>query len=287
MSDNWYKVSTEARMITLPDIYWRLKELLARRDYSMDEVASLIAYDPALTTRLLHLVNSAYFGFAAQIETVQHAVSILGVREIEELVLATSIADALGDYECEQLDVKQFWLRSVYRAIAARSIANECQLIDSERMFVAGLLSDIGHLILYQSIPVLMQQAQRASIKTGKRLHHAEREIIGFDHARVAASLMKNWKLPESLVSIVEHYLEPNPQDNYALEAAVAHLAALFGDAFADDGVLAELLAQANPAVWTLTGLDAERCIALDPDIGEQLNSVVATLFPKLQRKAS
>ena len=287
MSDNWYKVSNEARMITLPDIYWRLKDLLARRDYSMDEVAGLIAYDPSLTTRLLRLVNSAYFGFAAQIETVQHAVSILGVREIEELVLATSIADALGDYECEQLDVKQFWLRSVYRAIAARNLAGECNLIDSERMFVAGLLSDIGHLILYQSVPVLMQQASRESRETGKRLHHAEREIIGFDHARVAASLMKNWKLPDSLVSIVEHYLEPDPQANYALEAAVAHLAARFGDAFADDSNLAEQLAMVNPVVWNLTDLDEARCDAIDATVGEQLNSVVATLFPKQQRKAS
>ncbi len=287
MSDNWYKVSTEARMITLPDIYWRLKEVLARHDYSMDEVAGLITYDPSLTARLLHLVNSAYFGFAAQIETVQHAVSILGVREIEELVLATSIADALGDYECEQLDIKQFWLRSVYRAIAARNIANECQLIDSERMFVAGLLSDIGHLILYQSVPVLMQQASRESRETGKRLHHAEREVIGFDHARVAATLMKNWKLPESLVSIVEHYLEPDPQSNYALEAAVVHLAASLGDAFADDGDLDEQLAMVNPVVWNLTDLDESRCAVVDAAVGEQLNSVVATLFPKQNRKAS
>ena len=72
----------------------------------MEDIAQLIVYDPGLTARLLKIVNSAYFGFAAQIETVNHAVSILGVRQIEDLVLATSIADALGDYECEHLDVK-------------------------------------------------------------------------------------------------------------------------------------------------------------------------------------
>ena len=91
MSDNWYKVSIEAKLITLPDIYWQLKEILNSRDYSMEDVAQLIVYDPGLTARMLHIVNSAYFGFAARIETVNHAVSILGVRQIEDLVLATAI----------------------------------------------------------------------------------------------------------------------------------------------------------------------------------------------------
>lgn len=287
MSDNWYKVSTAARLITLPDIYWRLKEILARRNYSMDEVSTLITYDPGLTARLLHLVNSAYFGFASQIETVKHAVSILGIRQIEDLVLATSIADALGDYECEHLDVKQFWLRSVYRAIAARDLAAECNLIDSERMFVAGLLSDIGHLILYQSVPVLAQQARRAAHERGLPLHFVERDLLGFDHARVAAALMKNWKLPDSLVSIVQQHLEPDPEANYALEAAIAHIAALFGDAFADGVALDEALMSAHPRAWDLTGLDTGRCVEVDAVVGEQLNGVVETLFPKLQRKAS
>ena len=125
MSSNWNKVTIEANLISLPDIYWRLKEILATHDYSMQDVAQLIVYDPGMTARLLKIVNSAYFGFAAKIDTVNHAVSILGVQQIEDLILTTSIADALGDYECEHLDIRQFWLRCVYRAIAARDLAGE------------------------------------------------------------------------------------------------------------------------------------------------------------------
>ena len=285
MSTQWDKVTIQANLVSLPDIYWRLKEVLDSHDYSMQDVAQLIVYDPGLTARLLRIVNSAYFGFAANIETVNHAVSILGVQQIRDLVLATSIADALGDYECEYLDIKQFWQGSVYRAIAARNLAGICNLMDGERMFVAGLLSGIGHLTMYQSIPVLAQQAQREADASGQPLHLVEREVIGFDHARVASVLMKNWKLPEGLVAVIENHLEPDPRADYLLDTAILHIAALIGNAFAHNRSLDEILVAADPHAWDTTGLDTRSCEAVNAEVVEQLNSVVDMLFPKPQRK--
>ena len=283
MSNHWGKVTIEANLISLPDIYWRLKEIIDARDNSMQDVAQLIVYDPGLTARLLRIVNSVYFGFSATIDTVNHAVSILGVQQVHDLVLTTSIADALGDYECEHLDIKQFWMRSVYRAIAARELAVVCNLMDSERMFVAGLLSGIGHLIMYQSVPVLAQQAQREARESGRPLHLVEREVTGFDHAQVAAVLMKNWKLPPSLVTVVEHHLEFDADADYRLDAAIVHMAALIGDAFAQNLQLDEVLVSANDQAWDITGLDTGQCEAVDVVVAGQLNGVVGMLFPKLQ----
>ena len=283
MSSNWNKVTIEANLISLPDIYWRLKEILATHDYSLRDVAQLIVYDPGMTARLLRLVNSAYFGFAAKIDTVNHAVSILGVQQIEDLILTTSIADALGDYECEHLDIKQFWMRSVYRAIAARDLAGECRLMDGERMFVAGLLSGIGHLIMYQSVPVLAQQAQRLANESGKPLHLVEQEVMGFDHAGVAAMLMRNWKLPESHVAVIERHLELDVDADFFLESAIVHIAALIGNAFAENRPLDEVIIRADNLAWDATGLDIGHCEAIDRLVGEQLNSVINLLFPKLQ----
>jgi HD-like signal output (HDOD) protein len=283
MNDNWNRVSIEANLISLPDIYWRLKEILATHDYSLQDVAQLIVYDPGMTARMLRIVNSAYFGFAAQIDTVNHAVSILGVQQIEELILTTSIADALGDYECEHLDVRQFWLRSVYGAIAARDLAGECSLMDGERMFVAGLLSGIGHLIMYQSVPILAQRAQREANQSGKALYLAERDVIGFDHARVASLLMKNWKLPDSHVQVIRNHLEPDPEADYYLETAIVHIAALIGNAFAENRPLDEVLIHADNKAWDVTGLDSGHCEAIDRLVAEQLNGVVNMLFPNLK----
>ena len=284
MSDQWDKVSIQADLITLPDIYWRLKEILDSHDYSMQDVAQIIVYDPGLTARLLRIVNSAYFGFAAKIDTVNHAVSILGVQQIRDLVLATSIADALGDFECEHLDIGQFWMRSVYRAIAARNLAGVCNLMDGERMFVAGLLSGIGHLIIYQSIPVLAQQAQREANESGKALYLVEHDVIGFDHARVASMLMKNWNLPDSLVTVIENHLEPDPGAEYLLDTAIVHVAAKMADAFTEDRPLDEALVETNRHAWDATGLDISSCEAVGVDVANQLTEVVNMLFPKLQR---
>jgi hypothetical protein len=259
MSDNWNRVSIEANLISLPDIYWRLKEILATHDYSLQDVAQLIVYDPGMTARMLRIVNSAYFGFAAQIDTVNHAVSILGVQQIEELILTTSIADALGDYECEHLDVRQFWLRSVYSAIAARDLAGECSLMDGERMFVAGLLSGIGHLIMYQSVPILAQRAQREANQSGKAL------------------------LPDSHVQVIRNHLEPDPEADYYLETAIVHIAALIGNAFAENRPLDEVLIHADNKAWDVTGLDTGHCEAIDRLVAEQLNGVVNMLFPNLK----
>ncbi|MDH3449665.1 MAG: HDOD domain-containing protein [Gammaproteobacteria bacterium] len=283
MSSNWNKVTVEANLVSLPDIYWRLREILDTHDYSLPDIAQLIVYDPGLTARLLRIVNSAYFGFAAKIDTVNHAVSILGVQQIEDLILTTSIADALGDYECEHLDVRQFWLRSVYRAIAARDLAGECSLMDGERMFVAGLLSGIGQLILYQSVPVLAQQAQRQADETGQPLHLAEREVMGFDHARVAAMLMRNWKLPESHVTVIENHLELDAEAEYFLETSIIHLAAWIGNAFAESRPLDEVLVHADNRAWDATGLDTGHCEAIDVVVAEQLGGVLNLLFPKMQ----
>ena len=153
-------------------------------------------------------------------------------------------------------------------------------------MFVAGLLSGIGHLIMYQSIPVLAQQAQREAEANGKPLHRVEREVIGFDHARVASGLMKSWQLPDSLVAVIEHHLEPDPAADYLLDTAIVHIAALIGEAFAQNRPLDEVLVNVDGHAWDATGLDIGRCEAVDVEVSEQLNSVVNMLFPKLQRAA-
>jgi len=108
--------------------------------------------------------------------------------------------------------------------------------------------------------------------------------VIGFDHAQVASVLMKNWQLPDSLVAVIEHHLEPDPAADYLLDTAIVHLAALFGNSFAENRPLDEVLVGADGHAWDATGLDIGRCEALDAEVSEQLNSVVNMLFPKLQR---
>ena len=286
MSKNWDKVTAEMNLISLPDVYWRLKEILPSRDYSIRDIGQIIMYDPGLTVRLLRIVNSAYFGFSSKIETVNHALSILGVRQIEELILTTSVANTFGSYECEQLDMSQFWRGSVYRAITARELAGVCNLMDGERMFVAGLLSGIGHLVMYQSIPQLAHQAKQQAEQTGESLYQVEREVIGFDHVQVAARLMENWKLPDSLIGMIKNHLQVDTNASYLLETSIAHIAAIFGNAYVASEPLKQALSAVDSYAWGRTGLNIKRCEASNAVVEQQLGSVVNLMFPNLKGKA-
>ena len=177
----WAKITENAKLISLPDVYFRLKSVLDDPEFCMADVAEMISHDPAMTARLLRLVNSAYFGLAAQIDTVNRAVSMLGTEQVHDLVLTASIAQTFEGITSEVMSMDQYWRRSVYCAIACKELAVLCNVLDSERVFVAGLLRDIGHLIMFQSVPVQVQQAMQHSRRHGVPLFKVERVLLGID----------------------------------------------------------------------------------------------------------
>lgn len=280
----WARVSGEVNLVSLPDIYWRLKQILDSKSYVIGDIAELLRLDPGLSLRLLRIVNSAYFGFAAKISSVDHAVSILGSQQIHDLVLATSIADTLGGFEAPQLDVQSFWQRSVYRAIVARDLAAQCNLLDSERLFVTGLTSSIGHLVMYQALPQQCQQALQLAQEKAIPLYLSEREIFGFDHAMVGAALMLHWNLPDSLVEVVRYHLEPDLDSDYRLEIALLHLATRIGGARDAGEELQTMLARIDTRIWQSSGLDDAQCLTIADSAGEQFDAVLTMFFPNMNR---
>jgi hypothetical protein len=129
----------------------------------------------------------------------------------------------------------------------------------------------------------LAQRAEREARESGKPLYLVEREIIGFDHVQVAAVLMRNWKLPQALVTIIENHMQLDSQADYMLEAGIVHLCALIGNAFSHNLQLDEVLVDADSLAWDITGLDTGQCEEVDVGVAEQLNGVVNMLFPKLR----
>ncbi|MBA1443773.1 MAG: HDOD domain-containing protein [Chromatiales bacterium] len=179
MSTVWEEISTKVKLISLPDVYLRLKEVLDDPNYTMGGVAEVITHDPAITIRLLRIVNSAYFGLATQIDSVSRAVNLLGTQGIHDLVLAASVAQSFEGMSNEVMDMERFWRKSVVCAITSRELASLCNVLDGEHLFVCGLLHDIGHLVLYQMAPGKAQQAiEQAKTHQGS-LYQAERSLLG------------------------------------------------------------------------------------------------------------
>ncbi len=252
----------------------------------MLDIGNLLAHDPALTARLLKLVNSAFFGVSVPIDRVSQAVNLLGTQQVHDLVLATSVMEMFKGASGGVLDLTKFWTRSVRCGVIARSIAARCNILDTERMFVVGLLREIGHLILYRRVPDLVLQAVSRSKGERELLFRVERQVIGCDYVQVGAELMSVWNLPQSLEATVRQHTAPSCADEYRLESAILHIAALVTEiaAWGAGGVLwSEYV---DPMALQATGVTPLDLSALLPAADAEVSGVVG-LFLGDRRMAS
>ncbi len=272
-------VKESVELISLPDVYIRLRSVINSPHTSMSDVAHIIVHDPAITARLLKLVNSPFYGLASKVDTVTHAINLLGTQQVHDLVLATVVVDSFSGFSNDALNIYDFWFNGVYCAVTARLLAYYCEDVDTERPFIAGLLHRIGHLVMFQKVPdASLASAEQASQKNIE-LYQAEREVLGFDHAQVGAALMREWSLPESLQQITEFHIEPVKASHFRLETAIINIASsITQNALADIAISAETL-NINPVCFQLTGLDVENMAEIKKEVDQQAAMVMNLLF--------
>lgn len=268
-----------AKIGTLPDLYFRLQNLLNDPEYTMAEVAVLIRMDPAISMRMLHLVNSSLYGFSRKVETVGHAITLLGTQQVADLVLTTSIVSVFKGMASGSMDMQRYWRNSVTCATAARQLAEMCKECDRERLFVAGLLHDIGHMIMYQAIPALAQQALAVAQTTNEPLFKIETKLIGYHYGEVGSSCLTGWSLPECLCETTLHHVEPEKAVRYPRETAIVHLAMLLARAVDGQAVFDEGALTVSETAWEATGLTANDCVVCQEEIKKTAEEAWTLLF--------
>ncbi len=212
-------------LVSLPDVYMRLRRALADPTTDLATVATILETDPAVAARLLRVANSPLFGFVAAVDSVARAVTLLGTQRVHDLVLSTTIATMFKGLSYDATNVYSFWKKSVLRANAAKILAREFGIHQSERLFLLGLLSDIGHLVLFEQESRQMQAVFVYSVDRGISLAAAERDLLGFDYATVGSALADRWKMPTLFVNVIAEHLTPNAQSPCFTEASVVHVA--------------------------------------------------------------
>jgi len=276
MSENAKKlVDGSLDLVTLPEVYLRVKDVLEDPHSSAADMAKAIQIDPAATARLLRMANSPFFGFAAQVEQVSRAVSLLGTMQVHDLVLATSVAASFSGIQSDVLDIATFWRDSVRRAVAAKLIATRCNVLDGERVFVAGLLSHIGEMVLALKIPEMADRAATSAENRRLPLHIVQREMLGMDYAAVGGELLRVWHLPESFEETARHHIEPANATTYPLETAIIHIA----DHIARDAEHEEF-DPLDVAVFDEMPLDRSVLDEIVAELEPQVADVMALLFP-------
>jgi putative nucleotidyltransferase with HDIG domain len=268
-------------LTSLPEVVMRTIDLINDPGTSAAEIGVVLGEDPALTARLLKIVNSPFYGFPSRIDTVSRAVTVIGTLELLDLILATSVIKTFRGIPTDLVDMDSFWEHSLYTGVIARILASRMRAPNTERYFVAGLLHDIGALTMYCQIPDRAADTLRRARAELTPLHVIEQEALGFDHGEVGGELMRAWRLPENLAEAVRHHHSPTRAENHPLETAIVHLADVIACAIHDPATEIGRVPPMDPAAWELTGLSVDILEGLLHEADIQFENARAVILPR------
>ena len=199
-------LSTVGDLPALPAAVLELLRLLGSDDVDPRTLAAKIAYDQALTAKTLRIANSSFYGVQRHVTSVPDAMTVLGLRAVRALVTAAALVGSFKPPTCQGFDFLGFWRHAIHSAVSARLVANAIGA-DGEVAFTAGLLHDIGQLVLASAFPERFAQVlARAGGDSEIALQDAERAVLGLDHADVGAHLTERWYFPSQIVEAIGHH---------------------------------------------------------------------------------
>ncbi len=247
-------------LISLPEIVIQINELVNSEETSATEIAAVISQDPAIATRILQVANSSMYGGQRQIESINRAVTILGTKQIRDLVMSTTAAKVFDGIPNDVISVEDFWHHSLYCALLARALAGMSKAVNADTLFTAGLLHDIGHLVMFNRIPEQAHEAIMLTVQgeASLDLYQAEQQILGFDHAEVGAALARHWHLPEILVSCIAYHHDLHASKEHIEAVAHVHIANAIASLPYSDIPAVEDLKRVSPQAWELAHIKPE-----------------------------
>ncbi len=237
-------------MASLPEVFYRVNEAVEDPECSFGEIAHIIGQDSALSARLLKIVNSPFYGFDQKIETITHAITIIGMAQLRDLVLATVFLNKFRGLSSQEMDMKEFWLHNIACGLMARVMATFCHEKGVERYYVLGLIHDIGRLLMFLVIPEQMNQALQQAKLEERLLHEVEKEMFGFDHSQVGCLLIQSWKLPDLFQSAVQHCHDSVFDADLPVEIAILHISDIVVHALELGTTGEHFVPPLNPMAW-------------------------------------
>ncbi|HMB32099.1 MAG TPA: HDOD domain-containing protein, partial [Desulfohalobiaceae bacterium] len=220
-------VNDRLRLGTLPDIYYRVIEAIHDPNRSIADISDIVGKDPALSAKVLQLVNSSFYSLLQEVDTLTRSLALIGTNQLMTIVTGVSVVSIFKNISSRLLNMRLFWEHSVACGIVARLLANYLPgVVNSERYFVAGLLHDLGRLIMVQTIPEEYSVIFDQSDKQNQNLSQLEEHKFGFDHAQVGAFLAEKWNLPLSLEKMIRYHHQPAEQSQN-LDPMIVYMANL------------------------------------------------------------
>jgi putative nucleotidyltransferase with HDIG domain len=243
------KIENINALPTIPKVLKKLLVVIENPKVSLNEISNFISSDPALTIKVLKMVNSPIYGFPGRISSVNQAVILLGLTVVRGLLLGVSV------FELMQKTMLGLWEHSLGTAIVSRLIAVKKGLKEPDELSVDGLLHDIGKVLLILQYPEEYQRAMNETELNSIPIYDSEKDHFNTTHASVGAWIAQKWRFPPNLIDIIEYHHKPHLSKRAPLGAAIVHLADILvkarGFGFAGD----RLIVSVNPGAWDTLAL--------------------------------
>ena len=219
----------DLQLASPPNIYFEVKKVIEDYHKSTADAAFLIEKDAALSMRLLKIVNSAFYGFPAQIASIDRAITLIGTRELQRVILCTAVIDRFSDLPGDLISMHDFWARNLRSALIAQGIDHYLGNEYADSIFLCGLLHNIGQLVFFRRIPELAREVNNLLMAhenpTDTDEISIEESIIGFNHYQTGAALSKLWRLPDIISESIRLHPYPDNTESYFKIAAIVRLA--------------------------------------------------------------
>ena len=269
-------VDRTSTVYSLPLFYDRLNEAINHPRSSIDDIARIITEDQGLTARLLRLANSPLFGWFGKVDSINKAVTIIGTQQLRDLALAASVMGVFKDIPAELLNMASFWRHSVACGIIARALATWRRETNVERFFVAGILHDVGQLMMATTIPPVVMEMIEQSRASNRPYHLTEEERLGFDHAAAGGALLRSWKIPANIADPVEFHHQPSRTEQFPLDTAIIHLSEIICLAMEYGQTGEYFIPDLDPLAWERLGMPPH-----------QLGTIIRQIEPQLEETFS
>lgn len=243
-------VRGKVRLAALPDVYSRIVDAINSPNSGVEALADIVSKDSSISVQLLKLVNSAYFALPKKVDSVSRAITLLGTRELLQLVLGITIVRQFRNMDEQLMSMEVFWKHAIRTALFAQQLARRLGEEATEGYFVGGLLHDIGRLVMLVEIPEFYLCVLNDYYESPEaNLYQVERQVMGYDHAQVGRQLAERWNLPFNLQQMIGWHHKPQGS-RFAREACIIHLADFLSQAVGLEMPPPGRLPQLNPKAW-------------------------------------
>lgn len=243
-----FKVEHLQTLATIPMMVKKLLEAFDNPELSLRDIAAFVSNDPVLTTHLLKAVNSPFFGFTGRVTSITQALLLLGLNAAKGLLLGVEVFRHTRGLE-------ELWLHSVGTALVARVTGQKAGLKETEELFVAGLLHDIGKVFLSIKLPDEYHRALTLTDTRGTFIIDTEKEIFDTTHAEVAGWVLERWHLSPRLIEPIRYHHEPSLAKKQSAETAVVHFSDVISRAGGFGSGGDALVPRIDESAWTRLNL--------------------------------